>query len=80
MSTKLKPRHRIARYIIAILTITGLTLLILSGGQENLNTIALMGIVGIVCLIPAMMYSIAKQQYIEDKKVTKMVNNKKLSA
>ena len=80
MNTKPKLKHRIARYTIALLVITGLTLLILSGGQENLLNIVLMGIVGLVCLIPAMMYSIAKEQYIEDKKVSKMVSNKKLSA
>lgn len=80
MNTKLKAKHLIARCIIAFLAITGLTLLVVAGGQTNPLNIVLMGIVGLVCLIPAMMYSIAKQQYIEDKKVTKMVKNKKLSA
>lgn len=80
MKAKLKTKHRIARCVIAFLAITGLSLLVIAGGQESLLNVVLIGIAGLVCLIPAMMYNIAKEQHLEDKKVTKMANNKKLSA
>lgn len=67
MNTKLKPKHRIARYAIALLAITGFTLLILAGGQESILNIVIMGIIGLVCLIPAMMYSTIKEQVIQER-------------